>query len=839
MYKDFYSEADVETKYVYNYLLKTVLDINDNKIKFHVPVEIKLGRETKTKEADVVIKNENNENLIVIDSKAPNEKLEKYYTQIDSYAFSLETPISILTNGKKTIMRMYLFGNKKEIIFDQSFEEMEKDNYKKFKDIIQKFLDYNENKKIKISKTFTEDNKDIEKIIDYRRLFREIHSKIRSIDKLDPTASFDEFSKILFIKIIHDKLINENKNGLDLPTIKKLYQSENKRKEYIDKWFQENIEIYYPEIFPNNEKITLSFPAIEYILNELNEKFNLQDSFTDVKGKAFEEFLPSQLRGKGLGQFFTPRTIVEFMINLADISINDKILDFSTGSGGFLIKAFDYKKKLLDNLPNEYFEYVQKNKEVFLEDIKKQIFGIDAEPRAVRTAKMNMLLWGDGKQIEHGNGLDIKNFKNKKYLINEYSESDDNSGVDIILANPPFGSVEENQKILEQYELSTLKKNKKTGEIFNEKEKTEHLFIEKAYKMLKPNGKLLIVLPEGIFSNSNDKVRNFILDKFIITNIIKLPKYAFVMSGVDTINTVILIAIKKEKDYVETEFEINFSYVNKLGYEPSGKMLKNGYETSDLKIVEEKIKSKNTTTIISNPYEYSKMEFGNMSKNEYWKKNLVKFLNIKFNTPPKRLDPTFFFFEEETKEILKKYKKIKLNKENIKKYKLTDEELNSDYEKTYSYVSVTKNLKGTVEEIEEKTVDELLVSNSKPQKIFKNDIVYNPYRINTGSVILVTDDNNYITSDAYVTIRNLKEVIPKYLLLLLKTPFMKYQIQVLASGSIRDNFSIESLKNLKIPNISIDKQKEIVKKTEEMFDLIKKNDLENDNYIKKISDFFD
>lgn len=496
------------------------------------------------------------------------------------------------------------------------------------------------------------------------------------------------------------------------------------------------------------------------------------------------------------------------------------------------------KKKLLDNLPNEYFELVQKNKEDFLEEIKGQIFGIDAEPRAVRTAKMNMLLWGDGKQIEHGNGLDIKNFKNKKYLVNEYSESDDNSGVDIILANPPFGSVEENQKILEQYELSTLKKNKKTGKTFNEKEKTEHLFIEKAYKMLKPNGKLLIVLPEGIFSNSNDKVRNFILDKFIITNIIKLPKYAFVMSGVDTINTVILIAIKKEKDFLETEFEINFSYVNKLGYEPSGKMLKNGYETSDLKIIEEKIKSKDTTTIISNPYEYSKLEFGNMSKNEYWKKNLVKFLNIKFNTPPKRLDPTFFFFEEETKEILKKYKKIKLNKENTKKYKLTDEELNSDYEKTYFYVSVIKNLKGDVEEIEEKSVDELLASNNKPQKIYKNDIVYNPYRINTGSVILVEDDNNYVTSDAYITIRNLKDINPKYLLLLLKTPFMKYQIQVLASGSIRDNFSIESLKNLKIPDISIDKQKEIVKKAEKLFDLIKKNDLKNENYIKKISDFF-
>lgn len=66
--------------------------------------------------------------------------------------------------------------------------------------------------------------------------------------------------------------------------------------------------------------------------------------------------------------------------------------------------------------------------------------------------------------------------------------------------------------------------------------------------MLRPNGKLLIVLPEGIFSNNDSKVRDYILSHFVIDTIVKLPKHTFVMSGVDTINTVILIARKNSTE---------------------------------------------------------------------------------------------------------------------------------------------------------------------------------------------------------------------------------------------------------------------------------------------------
>ena len=836
---EYITEADVETKFIYEVLLRKIFRFEKNNVKLHVPIEIVTGRTKTNKEADVVIYNEKGEAVLVIDSKAPNEILNSHFGQIDSYAFHLEAPMSILSNYYRTVVRIYLSGNKKQIIFDKNISEMEADNFQEFKNLVEEHLQGD-------SKEITSQISGIEsknsKVVDYRRLFRQIHTKIRSMDKLDPSASFDEFSKVLFIKIINDIITEEDR--LTSQKIKIIGNTKSQSK-YIDDWFQVKVKEYYPGIFAENVKIALSPNTLCVILDILNEQFDLKDSMTDIKGRAFEEFLPSQLRGKGLGQFFTPRTIVEFMIELADISVKDKILDFASGSGGFLINAFDRKRQLINSMQKQYFDFIGKTREDLIEEIKTQIFGIDAEPRAVRTAKMNMLLWGDGKQIQHGNGLDTKDYQGRPYFAKEYVADDDNSGVDIILANPPFGSTEEDQSILKNYSLSKkIKQKDKNGRVHvtNNKEKTENLFIEKAYKTLRPEGKLLIVLPEGIFSNDDSRVRDYILSHFIIETIVKLPKHTFVMSGVDTINTVILIARKnsaeRQKEIKESDkgtwisaskkMTINFASVNQIGYEPSGRVILDGYKSSDLKQLAEKIKSKDYNLQLADPIEYADIEFNDDNKTETWKKSMIKFLKIDFDSAPKRLDPTYYFFQEETKEILSSFVKMEISEKNLIKEKITEKELNEDVEKIYKYVSVIKTLDGNISEIEEKTVDELLAGKkeSMPQKLLKNDIVFNPYRINTGSIICIDrDDDNLVTSPAYVVIRNV-EVNPEYFVQLLKTPFMKYQIQVLASGSVRDNFTANHLYELKIPNISQDEQKIKIAKIKET---IKKINLYSNN----------
>ena len=266
----------------------------------------------------------------------------------------------------------------------------------------------------------------------------------------------------------------------------------------------------------------------------------------------------------------------------------------------------------------------------------------------------------------------------------------------------------------------------------------------------------------------------------------------------------------------------NFASVNQTGFEPSGKAINGGYANSDLKILASKITNGDFSEILADPIEYADLAFSDDNKNEAWKESMVKFLTIDFTSVPKRLDPTYYFFREETKDIMKSFVELDITEDNLGRNRLTEQELIEDVEKTYIYISVVKTIDGSITATEEKTVDELLASDL-PQKLQYGDIVFNPYRINTGSIILIdSHEKNLVTSPAYVVVRNLK-IDSKYFVQLLKTPFMKYQIQVLASGSIRDNFSGSNLYELKIPNIDSQGQKNLVSSVNKMLKIIKKH----------------
>jgi type I restriction enzyme M protein len=281
------------------------------------------------------------------------------------------------------------------------------------------------------------------------------------------------------------------------------------------------------------------------VLDELRG-FQVRNGDLDVKGRAFEEFLPTQLRGKRLGQYFTPRPIVNFMVSLAGISIYDVVEDFACGSGGFLIKAFEQMQGGVEQLPDGTLQRMGTTRGDLLEDIKShQLFGIDAEPRAARTAKMNMLMWGDGRRVVRGNALDVKDKAGRPYDVAEYDERNQGSGCTLILANPPFGSTEKDQRILRQYVLGSRDREK-------ESENTEVLFLEKGLRLLRPEGKMLIVLPQGLLSTAtNDRVRDLIHSEAEIRAIISLPTHTFVQSGVATVNACILFVQKFTRDKKE------------------------------------------------------------------------------------------------------------------------------------------------------------------------------------------------------------------------------------------------------------------------------------------------
>lgn len=506
--------------------------------------------------------------IIVVECKAESVTIhEADYFQGYNYASWAGADFFVTTNLKETRIFKVIKGElpkRLEEIVD--IPDASKANN-------QKEID----KLLKQTKAFTRD--------EFSRLLFKCHNIIRNNDKLSPEAAFDEISKILFIKIRFER-DNTGNQIFSLDTFKKDKESYERYKpkggeEFYQFLFTQTKQQFASDhLFDDNAKIEIRENSFEQIVKEL-EIYNLSTTSDDVKGIAFEQFLGKTFRGE-LGQFFTPRTIVDFMVSILDPQEGEYVCDPCCGSGGFLIKTFEYvrehierdienqkeaikqqyygedydrlsekKKQQIETKVSEAFAHL--NEELNINNSKGRlralsfdcIYGTDANPRMARTAKMNMIMHGDGHGgVHHHDGLLNVNgiFENR---------------FDVILTNPPFGSrVEKSLKITEadrftdEAQIAIYKE--RYGEDYTEALKqvndhigepllnlykidnglTEVLFIERCLNLLKPGGRMGIVLPEGVLNNSNlQKVRDFVESQAKILLIVSIPQDVFMASG--------------------------------------------------------------------------------------------------------------------------------------------------------------------------------------------------------------------------------------------------------------------------------------------------------------------
>ena len=203
-------------------------------------------------------------------------------------------------------------------------------------------------------------DRDIEELLSKLRVFREkefadllhqCHNVIRNREKKDPAAAFDEIAKVLFIKVFVERQLTRRKK-------KNLFSVEVLRDRLdddpLDNLFQSTKKAYVADkIFEEGERINLKPATGEEIVRRL-EKYNLSDTSEDVKGVAFERFLGRTFRGE-IGQFFTPRSIVEFMVHMVDPREGEIVCDPASGSGGFLIRTFEVvREQILADADREY-----------------------------------------------------------------------------------------------------------------------------------------------------------------------------------------------------------------------------------------------------------------------------------------------------------------------------------------------------------------------------------------------------------------------------------------------------------------------------------------------------
>lgn len=815
------SEREVEVNLLHP-LFTDILGYPEEELEWAVPVPMNLGRERKVKQADLVAKY-NGRNVIAVEAKKPTEPVQAHMGQLDSYAFYLQTPYSIITNGRQFILRGYYSFNSRINVIDESVDGLASDKWRKLDSLIS-FKNIKSTMAEPASPILVPDEG---KIRDYRRFFRRIHSTIRDRDKLDPGAAFDELSKLLFLKAAEDDWVSREK-AKPVLTPEKILEwaalGKDTAQNLVNRWFSAATGELFPGIFGDQPQINLSPATLAIVLQDM-ASFHVRGGDVDVKGRAFEEFLPSQLRGEGLGQFFTPRPIVNFMADLAAISIHDVVADFACGSGGFLIKAFEQMERGVEQLPVGTLHRMGTTRDELLEDIKaNQIFGIDAEPRAARTAKMNMLMWGDGKKVVRGNALDNKDHAGRPYELTEYDPRNQGSGCTVILANPPFGSREKDADILRRYALGGEAQETKSA-------KTEVLFIEKGLKLLRPEGRMLIVLPQGLMSGVNNaRVRDYIHSKAEVRAVVSLPTHTFVQSGVPTVNTCVLFVQKftdekqalydkktaglkqsEIRDLLRTDPEFDYSIfmatAEFVGFEPSGRSILAPGEKTDLDLLLEDFAAKET--IVSpdvDLFDFASRFYGEKSfrRKEQIVRGTLKGLKTAFTVELSetvdRLDPPFYLWRSQSAATLKALRPIGDRVVEVKdRLKILTED---DKDREFTYASVSSDGNVTIDSI---VRGEEFATTYKPKMVSRNDFIYNPMRINIGSIGLVPDADDVITSPDYVVFRA-KGINPNYLLTLLRSPFYRMYIDVITTGSIRDRLYFDDLQTIRIPDATKEEQ---------------------------------
>ena len=383
--------------------------------------------------------------------------------------------------------------------------------------------------------------------------FSHCHNIIRNIDKLSPEAAFDEISKVIFIKMLYER---KPDNELVYSKIRFLKNEEEWMKvnkgDYISLLF-ENVKKTYTDdhLFDEMDSLRIKRESFLRILEEL-EVIDFYNMAEDIKGVAFESFLGKTFRGE-LGQFFTPRTIVNYMVDVLDIKEGELVCDPCCGSGGFLIRAFE---KVQDNIDRDIHLQIKrilasdisesaKNEKInaLIREFDKThkgsryyklchdyFYGVDANVRMARTAKMNMIMHGDGHVgvYQHDGLLNVGKIEEDKF--------------DVILINPPFGvhidrslSLDGKQPLLSNYDITASN--------------AELLFIERCIRLLKPGGRAGLVLPEGVFNNKTvKKVREFVQQHAQILNITSIPADVFLASGANIKPSLLFI-----RKYTESE----------------------------------------------------------------------------------------------------------------------------------------------------------------------------------------------------------------------------------------------------------------------------------------------
>ncbi len=636
--------------------------------------------------------------------------------------------------------------------------------------------------------------------------FQQCHDTLWEGGKRNPAEAFDEMSKLMFCKIWDERFITHKG---------KHYKFQVGTHETLKEVTQRIRGIYLkaqkmePGVF--TEEIKAEDPII-YSVVELLQGISLARTELDIKGEAFEHFLGGVFR-QAMGQYFTPRPIVKFMVDMLEPNEDDKLIDPACGSGGFLLYVLDKVKKYLEDTltPDDA-------KDRWKDFALYQLFGIEINSQLARVSMMNMIIHEDGHMnIENNDALDdtSKFHPRRDIRLEKYN---------LLLTNPPFGAVikMKEHNYLKEYELGAKEKPR-------DQQNTEILFIERCLDYLKPGGRMGIVLPDGILTNSTSQyVRDFITERAQVLAVVSLPQTAFKRphakggggagSGVKA--SLVFLRKKKEGEQLPDNYPIFMSLAEHIGYDSTGRPDKNEFP----EIVE--------------AYQKFREERGI----DFFVKAPLSF-GVGRGDLEGRLDP--FYHKPEFRDLY-----AQLRTHNVKPLKDISFSIVSGITPKSKGPAYTSREQGIAfirsgDLREDNTIDydsiiyikrEVHEKLMKSSHLQKNDLLVAIVGATIGKVSLFKDDRRANINQAIARVRLKEEINPEFILHFLRSKWGQEQLNRLKRPVARANINLAEIGEIKISLLPRKIQDEIADMMDKVHRLKKEKEKEAEELLNSIDD---
>ena len=421
---------------------------------------------------------------------------------------------------------------------------------------------------------------------DLQAVFRRCHDYIYGNQGLQKEPAFNELLKLIFCKV-------QDEGDISNPL--RFFIGNEERRSMLGRAQLRNaleglfadVKQRYSYIFSADDTLELHDRVLAYIVGEL-QRYSLIQTRADVKGVAYEQLVGSNLRGDR-GEFFTPRSVCKMASEMVlatfpkDRWLNINVLDPAVGTGGFLVALMDVWHDHIHGLERERWGEDDQRVEVETKDqlsnvSSTHLFGMDFNPGLVKAAQMNLVMHGDGStNIFHADSL---------LPPGEWPQDNQNNVAhhirpnffDAILTNPPFGSKIpiNDPHILAQFEIAgaPVIPGRPTSV------PPERLFIERCLQLLRPGGRLAIVLPDSILTNPGlIGLRRWILSKSRVVASVDLPNETF-QPHTGTQTSVLLLQKKTDDEMAferesgsHREYEVFLAMPRAVGHDRRGNPL--------------------------------------------------------------------------------------------------------------------------------------------------------------------------------------------------------------------------------------------------------------------------